>query len=284
MKVGVTLPLGDHRGGGPADFPAILAMAQRAEAVGLDSIWVFDHLLFRMPGLEESGPLEGWTILSALATTTTRVKLGTLVLGMRLRNPGLLAKMAATLDHVCGGRLVLGMGAGWHDPELEAFGYPTDHRVGRFEEGMEVLTSLIRTGRADVSGRWVSARGSVLLPPARADLPIVVAAKSPRMIRAAARYADGWHTAWIDRADDPVLAERVALMDAACQAEGRDPTALERMIGTRVWVEQVTDSQLTERLVGFADAGFSHATVWLEPMTAASVDRLAPAVEALRSR
>lgn len=282
MKVGVTLPVGDHRGGGPAQFPAILAMARRAEEAGLDSVWVFDHLLFRLEDQAESGAWEGWTILSALATATTRVQLGSLVLGMRLRNPGLLAKMASTLDHVSGGRVVLGVGAGWHDPELEAFGYPTDHRVGRFEEGMEVLASLIRTGRADFAGKWTSARDAVLLPPARSDLPIVVAAKSPRMIRAVARYADGWHTAWFSAADDPVLVERMALMDEACRAEGRDPATLVRMIGTRVFLDETDETGVTTTLAGFARAGFSHATVWLEPMTAESIDRLAPAVEALR--
>ena len=132
MKVGVVLPVGDHRGGPPAGYSDILAMAQRAEVVGLDSIWLFDHLLFRMPDQPESGAHEGWTIIAALASATAHVELGTLVMGMRLRNPGLLAKMAATLDHVSGGRLTLGVGAGWHDPELEAFGYPTDNRVGRF--------------------------------------------------------------------------------------------------------------------------------------------------------
>ena len=112
------------------------------------------------------------------------------------RNPALLAKMAATLDHVSDGRLILGIGCGWHDPEYEAFGYPTDHKVGRFEEALTVIRGLIREGRADLDGRWVQARDAVLLPPARPDLPILIAAKRPRMLELTARYADAWNLAW----------------------------------------------------------------------------------------
>ena len=136
---------------------------------------------------------ECWTILSAIAEATSRVELGTLVMCTGFRNAALLAKMAATLDHVSGGRLILGIGAGWHDPEYEAFGYPTDHKVGRFEEALAVITGLIRDGRADLDGTYVTARDAVLLPPARPDLPILVAAKGPRMLELTARHADAWN-------------------------------------------------------------------------------------------
>ena len=133
-------------------YPAIRAVAVAAERSGLDSVWVFDHLLFRIDG-ETTGIHECWTILSAVAEATSRVELGTLVMCTGFRNAGLLAKMAATLDHVSGGRLILGIGAGWHEPEYEAFGYPYDHRVARFEEALTVITELIRHGRADLDGR-----------------------------------------------------------------------------------------------------------------------------------
>ena len=116
---------------------------------------MFDHLLFRFDG-ETTGIHECWTILAAIAEATSRVELGTIVMCTGFRNAALLAKMAATLDHISGGRLILGIGAGWHDPEFEAFGYPTDHKVGRFEESLAVITGLIRDGRADLDGRYVT--------------------------------------------------------------------------------------------------------------------------------
>lgn len=298
MKVGVTLPMGNHTiGAVPASYPTIRSFAQRAEALGLDSIWVFDHLLFRFPDRPDAGAFEGWTLLSALAAATDRIELGTLVLGLRLRNPALLAKMAATLDHVSAGRLILGAGAGWHDPELEAFGYPTDHRIGRFEEALEVLVSLIRTGTADLDGQWVDARAAALLPPARPDIPILIAARAPRMTRLVARHADWSNTAWFASAGDPVLAQRSAMLDEACRAEGRDPNSLVRTVGIVIRLPGATGSgpgrnpsgalpRLTDDpeavLAGFAAAGFAHGIVWLEPMNEHSLERLGEAVAHLR--
>ena len=182
MRVGIVLPIGQEDGmPAPPSYPEIRAVALEAEASGLDSVWVFDHLLFRFDG-ETTGIHECWTILAAIAEATSRVELGTIVMCTGFRNPALLAKMAATLDHLSGGRLILGVGCGWHDPEYEAFGYPTDHKVGRFEEALTVIRGLIRDGRADLDGRWVSATDAVLIPPARPDLPILIAAKRPRML------------------------------------------------------------------------------------------------------
>ena len=129
-------------------------------------MWVFDHVLFRFDGVT-TGIHECWTVLSAIAEATERVELGTLVMCTGFRNAALLAKMAATLDHISDGRLILGVGAGWHDPEYEAFGWPTDHKVSRFEEALAVISGLIRDGRADFDGTYVSARDAVLRPPAR---------------------------------------------------------------------------------------------------------------------
>src|SRR5579871_6689385 len=158
-----------------APYPEIRDLARQAESAGLDSIWVYDHLLYRVDG-QTTGIHEGWTVLAALAEATQRVELGTLVVCTGFRNPALLAKMAATLDNVSDGRLILGLGAGWHDPEYDAFGYPTDHKVSRFEEALTLISELIRTGRADMDGRWTTARDAVLVPPARPDIPILVAA------------------------------------------------------------------------------------------------------------
>ena len=298
MKVGVTLPIGDHIGGKPAPFSTVRALAHQAEAIGLDSIWAFDHLLYRLPDRPDAGAHDGWAILAALAAETDRVDLGMLVSGLRVRNPGLLAKIAATVDEVSGGRLILGVGAGWHDPELEAFGYPTDHRIGRFEEALVVLTSLIRAGTADFDGRWVSARAAVLLPPARPDIPILIAARASRMLGLTARHADISNVAWFARADDPVLRRRSAVLDEACRAAGRDPAALVRSVGINIRLPGATGPGPVRRppgqlptttedpertLRGFAEAGFAHGIVWLEPMNESSLDRLGRAVAHLRA-
>ena len=207
-------------------YAEIRAVAVAAEAAGLDSVWVFDHLLFRFdgettrhprvlddPGRHRRGDRAG---SSSARSSCARAS----------ATPALLAKMAATLDHISGGRLILGIGAGWHDPEFEAFGYPTDHKVGRFEEALAVITGLIRDGRADLDGRYVTARDAVLLPPARPDLPILVAAKGPRMLELTARHADAWNLAWFGLPDERLARVRGELA-AACERVGRDPATLD---------------------------------------------------------
>jgi alkanesulfonate monooxygenase SsuD/methylene tetrahydromethanopterin reductase-like flavin-dependent oxidoreductase (luciferase family) len=288
--------MGNHAAA-PRPYPEIRDFAQRAEALGFDSIWAFDHVLFHFPGEAERGTLEGWTVLSLLAEATKRVELGTLVLGLRLRNPGLLAKMAATLDDASGGRLTLGVGAGWHDPEYEAFGYPVDNRLGRSEEAFALLVALIRNGRASLDGRWVSARDAVLLPPARPDMTILSAGRGPRMLRMVARHADAANIAWMGRSDDPVLVQRMAALDAACRDAGRDPASLTRTVGVSVRFPDATEpgpspdpskrlagtsEQIAAGLRAFAEAGYAHLQLWLEPMNEHSLERLAESWEMAR--
>src|SRR6266511_6421763 len=132
---------------GPGRMPRweeVRAFATHAEAIGIDSLWVCDHLISGPPGQPPEGIHEGWTILSALAASTSRVELGQLVMCSSFRNPGLLAKMAVTADTISGNRLILGLGAGWYDPEYDAFGYPTDHRVSRLEQALRIITPLLR--------------------------------------------------------------------------------------------------------------------------------------------
>ena len=119
---------------GTPSYAEIRRFALDAEAAGLDSLWIVDHVLYRFAGQGTQGVQECWTTAAALAEATSRIELGTLVVCTEYRNPALLAKMAVNVDALSGGRLTLGLGAGWHDPEYEAFGYPTDHKVGRFEE------------------------------------------------------------------------------------------------------------------------------------------------------
>ena len=284
------IEIGDE-GRGVAPYPEIRELALLAESAGLDSIWVYDHLLYRVDG-QTSGIHEGWTMLAALAEATGQITLGTLVACTGFRNPALLAKMAATLDHLSGGRLILGLGAGWHDPEFVAFGYPTDHKVSRFEEALELITRLIRTGNADLDGRWASARAAVLEPPARPDLPILVAGQGPRMLELTARHADAWNDAWFGEPDEGSRAHRAAL-EEACRRVGRDPSTLAVTVGVTVRYGagsgaatpclSGTPADVAHGLAAHADAGVDHVVAALEPMTAASLSEFADAVALFRT-
>src|SRR6478672_6319714 len=236
MRIGLVLPQASEDGAG-GTWTEILGLARQAEEGGADSLWLSDHFFYRAadaPIGSETGYHEAWTLLSALAATTRRVELGTLVLATSFRPPGLLAKMAATADEVSGGRLILGLGCGWHEPEYIAFGYPFDHRVGRFEEALRIIAPLVRGDRVTVEGQWSQVREAAIRPaPIRPDLPILIAAKGERMLRLTARFADAWQTAWFARPDDRYR-ERHASMIEACAAEGRDPATLQVTVGVSV--------------------------------------------------
>src|SRR5437588_8519262 len=173
-------------------------MTQVAEQVGLDSLWVSDHLIYRFPGQDESAPWEAFTMLSALAAVTTRIALGRLVVCTSFRPPAMLAKMADAFDEISGGRFILGLGAGWHQPEYEAFGYPFDHLAGRFEEALQVIVPLLREGHVDFQGQYYQVRNCLLRPrgPSQSGPPILIGAKRPRMLQVVAQYANAWNTAW----------------------------------------------------------------------------------------
>ena len=145
---------------------------------------------------------------------------------MNASNPAILAKMAATLDAISGGRLILGLGAGWHEPEFAAFGIPFDHRVDRFEEALQIIVPLLRTGQVDFEGRYYRAANCELRPrgPRESGPQILIGAEGPRMLRLAARYADAWNTCWLGQPG--ALATPYAQMLAACADEARDHTLL----------------------------------------------------------
>jgi alkanesulfonate monooxygenase SsuD/methylene tetrahydromethanopterin reductase-like flavin-dependent oxidoreductase (luciferase family) len=284
VKIGITLPMAQDDAATPMpSYAEIRAVARAAEDAGLDSVWGYDHLLFRDED-GDSGIHECWTVMAAVAEATSRVELGILVMCTAFRNPALLAKMAGTLDHISGGRLILGLGCGWHDPEFEAFGYPLDHRVGRFEEALMVIRSLIRDGRTDFDGRWVQARNAVLVPPARPDLPILIAAKRPRMLDLTARYADIWNEAWFGPIDERWSRLRRDL-DAACRAVGRDPASLQRTVGVNVRFTGSSDEpaltgdvdEIAAGIRAYADDGTGHLIAAIEPKNPEAVARFAEA-------
>jgi probable F420-dependent oxidoreductase len=239
MKIGIVLPMAEADGPGAGAWPQIRRLAQFAEAGGIDSLWVYDHLVFRMADEPEDGIHEAWTLLSGLAAVTERAELGTIVLGTAFRPPALTAKMAATLDEIAHGRLILGLGTGWHEPEYRAFGYPFDHRAGRFEEALQIIVPLLRGERVTFKGRWHEVDDAVLIPPpprpARMPgrMPILVAAKGERVLRLAARWADAWNAAWFGFPDER-FAQRRADLVAACEDEGRDPATIEITAGITI--------------------------------------------------
>jgi alkanesulfonate monooxygenase SsuD/methylene tetrahydromethanopterin reductase-like flavin-dependent oxidoreductase (luciferase family) len=232
VKVGVILPIGeDVETGAPLPYSAVRALALQAEAGGFDSIWVPDHLLFRLPEQEPFGIWESWSILAALAEATKRVEIGPLVMCVPFRNPALLAKMAITIDEISGGRFILGLGAGWHQPEFEAFGVPFAHLADQFEEGLKIISPLLREGRVDFSGDYCNAPDCEMRPrgPRPGGPPILIASRGPRMMRLAAQYADQWNAAWSGR---PTLFHpRHAALVEACNAVGRDPATIAVTVG-----------------------------------------------------
>lgn len=296
MKVGMILSLGEQRDlGRPFSYAELRELATRAETSGLDSVWVYDHLLYRYPDKPPSGVWEGWTIACALAEATSRVELGTLVLCTAFRNPAVLAKMAVTLDEVSGGRLILGLGAGWHEPEFTAFGIPFDHLVARFEEALRIIAPLVHEGQVDFTGRYYAAPNCELLPRPARPIPVLVASFQPRMLHLTAKYADSWNTAWLGRAD--ALAEPRAAIEAACLDVGRDPATLEITVGVNVAFPDLGSvppsasdpskflsgaDEVVTGLRAYAEAGVGHVICWLYPLNVTAVARLADAVAASR--
>jgi alkanesulfonate monooxygenase SsuD/methylene tetrahydromethanopterin reductase-like flavin-dependent oxidoreductase (luciferase family) len=303
MQIGLMLRSAEHNAGRVIRWAELRDLAQAAERVGVDSLWVPDHLLFRtsgeivVPGGGTSGIWEGWTLITALSQATERATIGPFVACTSFRNPALLAKMADTLDEVSAGRLILGLGAGWHEPEYQAFDYPFDRRVSRFEEALQIIVPLLREGHVDFEGRFYRARDAELRPrgPRPHGPPIWIGARKPRMMRLAARYADAFNT---DQLLEPtnldVPRAMFAELDQAARAVGRDPAAIRRTSGCFVALEGAeaepggvppgalrgsTDT-IVEWLHRLRATGVDHCTFWLLPWTVAGVEQLGRIVEA----
>ncbi len=298
LKVGINLPTTEGAlAGKTARWADLFAFAQRAEALGFDSLWVPDHLLLRWQE-HTRGIWECWSLLSALAAVTHRVELGSLVACTAFRNPALLAKMADTVDEISGGRLIVGLGAGWDGPEHQAFDIKSDHRVDRFEEALQIIVPLLRTGRVDFAGKYYQARDCELRPrgPRPGGPPILIGAKGPRMLRLAATYADLWNAEGPLQGPEEISSRRAAA-DAACIAVGRDPATLGRSASMVVnlpmaqgWQrpsaqgkqpEPMLPEQVAETLRGYAREGLSHVQLWLVPNTIASLEWFKPVLDLL---
>jgi alkanesulfonate monooxygenase SsuD/methylene tetrahydromethanopterin reductase-like flavin-dependent oxidoreductase (luciferase family) len=296
LKIGLLLPETEGQfNGGTARWSDLLAMTKAAEAVGFDSVWVTDHFIQRSE-TETRGPWECWSLLAAIAAVTERVEIGPLVVCTGFRNPALLAKMADTVEEISGGRLILGLGAGWNEPEYRAFGYPFDHRVDRFEEALTIIQGLLRDGHVDFDGVYYQARDCELRPrgPRPQGPPILVGTTGKRMLGLTARHADQWNV-WFSSTGNRVegITPLLASVDAACVAAGRDPATLERTAAVVIEVgphapstmsaPPITGSpeEIATSLRAHAATGLSHVQVWLEPATVAGVEAFAPVLELL---
>ena len=304
LKVGLFIGLFEgFMNGQTARWTEIADMAHKAEELGFDSIWLPDHFLIR-DDLEEGtvGVWECTTMLSALAAATSRVELGTLVMCSGFRNPAMLAKMADTIDEISSGRLILGLGAGYHDPEYQAFGYPTDHRYSRFAEAIQIIHGLLRDGSIDFDGTYYQARECELRPrgPRAGGPPIMIGTKGPSMLRLTAQYADLWNAFLLRGRSLPEdLEPATGQLDAACKEVGRDPSTLGRTATVhwnashRVevmpsWIRSRYGPPLTGRpdeladvFRKFARAGISHIQVVTWPNSLAGIEALCPVLEAL---
>jgi alkanesulfonate monooxygenase SsuD/methylene tetrahydromethanopterin reductase-like flavin-dependent oxidoreductase (luciferase family) len=285
LRVGVQLPEVER----DVRWPEYLGMARAAEEVGFDSIWVGDHLLYRGDGREERGPWEAWTMLAALAAVTSRVRLGPLVACASFHPPGLIAKMAATIDEVSGGRFVLGLGAGWNETEYSAFGLPYDYRVSRFEESFEIVRRLVAGERATLDGRFWQADDAVLFPAPARRVPLMVGSEGERMLAITLPHVDWWNGwyAWFGNSVDGFAALN-GRIDAAGERAGRDPREISRSATVLVELDPEAarrphgDDQspplgvddVPAYLRGLAEAGADEAILVLRPIDERSIRTL----------
>jgi alkanesulfonate monooxygenase SsuD/methylene tetrahydromethanopterin reductase-like flavin-dependent oxidoreductase (luciferase family) len=297
LRVGVQLPEVER----VVRWAELAEMARTAEAIGLDSVWVGDHLLYRDRGPDPVAPWEAWSQLAALAAITTRVEFGPLVASASFHNPAVLAAKANAVDEISGGRLILGLGAGWNEAEYRAFGFPFDQRVSRFEEAFTIVRSLLQDGYVDFGGRFFEVRELPLLPPpARAGgPPLMVGSIGPRMLSITLPHVRAWNAwgPWFGNtaAGYGPVREHV---DAACRAVGRDPADVERTVALVVAMpgalgrgSAVSDEpfeplsgdpeMLAGTLTAFARLGVGHVQLVLDPITVDSIEALAPTLAAL---
>jgi alkanesulfonate monooxygenase SsuD/methylene tetrahydromethanopterin reductase-like flavin-dependent oxidoreductase (luciferase family) len=274
-------------------------MARAAEEVGFDSIWLGDHLLFRGDGEAERGPWDAWTMLAALAASTERVELGPLVACTAFHPPGLIARMAATIAEVAGGRFVLGLGAGWNEEEFRAFGLPFDHTVSRFEECFTVIRGLLSGERVTLHGRYVQAEDAVLLPRPSSPPRLMVGTGGPRMLAATLPHVDAWNTWYVDYGNSPEgFAELNTRISAAAREAGRAPGDIERSACVLVALDDASGERpaipeapplrgsadrIAAVLGELAEAGADEVILVVDPITERSIHELAGVLTVLRA-
>jgi probable F420-dependent oxidoreductase len=293
VRVGIQLPEVEREVG----WPEVLALARAAEEVGFDSIWLGDHLLYRGDGRLERGPWDVWTMLAALAASTERVSLGPLVASTAFHPPGLVARMAAAIQEISGGRFVLGLGAGWNEVEFRAFGLPFERRGARFLEAFRVIRQLLDGDRLTFAGEFFQLEDAVLLPRPVRPPKLMIGTTGPRLLEATLLHVDAWNT-WYDwYGNTPEgFAARNAEVTAVAERAGRDPASLERSACVLVVLDRSsTDRPLTAEgpplegspeqiaagLHALGEAGADEAIVVASPIVERSVHELGEALALL---
>jgi alkanesulfonate monooxygenase SsuD/methylene tetrahydromethanopterin reductase-like flavin-dependent oxidoreductase (luciferase family) len=298
LKVGVQLPEVERE----VRWPEVLDMVRAIEDLGYDSVWVGEHLLYRWADRPARGPWEAWTTLAAIAAATTRVEFGPLVACTNFHNPALLAKQASTIDEISGGRLILGLGAGWNDTEFRAFGFPFDHRIDRFEEAFTIIRTLLREGAIDFDGQFYQARDCELLPrgPRPQGPPLMIGSKGPRMLRITMPHADSWNVWFADTGNSPDGVPPLRdLVDAACREVGRDPAEVERTVAVQVRLPggggriegeyakagapllEGDPAEIAQVLRAYGQEGIGHIQLVMDPITRGSIEAFAPVLRLL---
>src|SRR6266516_2527538 len=288
IPVGVQLPEVER----DVRWPEYVAMARAADEVGFDSIWLGDHLLYR-DARGERGPWDVWTQLAGLAAVTERVQLGPLVACTAFHHPGMLARLAASVDEISGGRLVVGLGAGWNETEFRAFGLAFDHRVSRFEEAFEIIRRLLAGERVTFAGRFYRVEGAALLPEPARRPPLMVGANGPRMLALTLPHVDAWNT-WFTHYGNTAegFARRNDEITGAAERAGRDPAEIVRSACVLVRVEDAPGARretvppvdaalLDGHLRALRQAGADEAILVVEPITESSIRVLGATVMAL---
>jgi probable F420-dependent oxidoreductase len=293
LRVGIQLPEVER----DVRWPEYAAMARGAEEVGFDSIWIGDHYLYRGDGRAERGPWEAWTLLASLAGITERVNLGPLVACLGFHAPGILAKMAATVDEISGGRLVFGLGAGWNATEFRAFGVPFDRRVARFEESFDVIRRLLAAERVTFHGRFVDVDDAVLLPPPARRPTLMVGSTGERMLSIALPHVDAWNSWYEEYGNTPDGYATIHVrVSEACERAGRDPDGVLRSVcslvrldhgaGERPVPEGVAPvpgapDDVADHLRAMAEAGANEVILVADPINQTSIRTLGRALAIL---
>jgi alkanesulfonate monooxygenase SsuD/methylene tetrahydromethanopterin reductase-like flavin-dependent oxidoreductase (luciferase family) len=299
LKVGMVLPLyEDPETGRPHRWDELRAMARLAEAIGFDTVWVPDELLWRVSVWP--GPRGWWECIAmtgAVAEATERVEVGTWVLSANQRNPGLTVRAVETLDELTGGRFVFGLGAGSGDSEARAYGLPLDKVVSRFEDSLEIILPLLRTGHADHDGPYHQARDLESRPrgPRSGAIPLMLGAGGPRTIALAARHADTWSYYAQERSEPAEFVPLIGQLEAACEAIGRDPATIGRSAGIFVEPTEATGTeafglgvpvrgsadQVADGIRAFAGVGVTQVECMVWPTTIAALEAMGPVLERL---
>jgi F420-dependent oxidoreductase-like protein len=291
MKIGAIVPqgwVGEYDGRDPLDaWRRTTQVARQADRLGYDSIWLFDHF-HTVPRPTDEITFESFTSLSALAAITERVRLGHIVICTAFRNPALTAKMISTMDSISGGRMELGIGAGWKEDEWLAYGYgfpETKERLARLGDDLGVITAMLAGDKHDhatYEGTYASVRNArnVPKPIQRPRVPIMVGGNGPNVTwRLAARHADELN---VDGMSPAEVAEALPVIRSRCEEIDRDPATL--AISVHIWAQDIsrTGSERVDRLAAFRELGVSRV-MGLDRACATSDDALEALAEDARA-